>query len=59
MVSKKEQRKELLDKLADAENEIEYLQYNLIPKTIKELKKLKPTKVEIKDYQLESYPEWK
>ena len=58
-MTKKEKRTALLNQLCNAEQEIEYNEYYLIPKLIKEIKELKPTKTEIRDYDLESYNEWK
>lgn len=52
-VSKKQQREKLIHKLGEAEHELGYLEYTLIPKLIDDLKKLGLTKREIEENNLE------
>lgn len=49
-VSKKQQRKELIDKIIQLSQELDYAEYKL-PHLVKELLELKPTKKEI--YEIE------
>ena len=57
-MSKKARKEELFDELADARNEIDYLEYVTIPNIMKELKSLKVTKKEIEENDLGGSPYW-
>jgi len=47
-MSKKDERKDLIDEIVEMANELEYLEYKL-PTSLNKLKKLNPTKKEIEE----------
>lgn len=51
-MSKKEEKEQLISEVLDMATELEYLEYKL-PTTLRKLQKLKPTKQEIADNDLQ------
>ena len=54
-MAKKRTKRDIINELCDAENELSWLEYSKIPKLKEELSKFKLTKKEVEEFDLDWY----